>query len=114
MSSGRTLPRGTMTLFFSVLWLLSSVICSTGFADCKSELVATQQGLEATRAGVEQAADGPAAARCTAHRRHYAAMVKFRDLLGRCDTGKTKAENLAQLNASIDDFRKKMPPGCQP
>lgn len=83
-------------------------------ADCKADLVATQNGLKATRAGLEQVATGPDAEKCPAHRKHYAAMVRFRDLLGRCDAGSTRAANLAQLNTSIDDFRKKMPAGCKP
>jgi hypothetical protein len=83
-------------------------------ADCKDDLVASQQGLKATRAGIEQVAAGPEAAKCPAHRRHYAAMIKFRDVLGRCDTGSSRAGNLTQLNTSIDDFRKKMPAGCKP
>jgi hypothetical protein len=84
------------------------------FADCKSDLVATQKGLQATRVGVEEVAKAPDAGKCPAHRKHYAAMVKFRDLLGRCDSGATKADNLTKLNASIEDFRKKMPAGCNP
>ena len=83
-------------------------------ADCLSELTASQQGLERTRAGVDAANAGPDAQKCAAHRRHYAAMVKVRDVFARCDTGAKKAERAVQLKASIDDFRAKMPPGCRP
>lgn len=93
---------------------LAALASGAAGADCKDDLVATQSGLEATRAGVEQAARGPEAGKCAAHRRHYAAMVQVRNVFGRCDTGSNRAQHLAQLNASIDDFRKKMPAGCKP
>jgi hypothetical protein len=83
-------------------------------ADCLADLTASQQGLERTRAGVDAANAGPDAQKCAAHRQHYAAMVKVRDVFARCDTGAKKAERAVQLKASIDDFRAKMPRGCRP
>jgi hypothetical protein len=83
-------------------------------ADCKADLVASQKALKATGAGIEQVSLGPEAGRCDAYRKHYAAMVKFREVLTRCDTGAQSAAHVAQLNASIDDLRKKMPAGCKP
>jgi hypothetical protein len=94
--------------------VLAGFAAGPAFADCKSDLVATQKGLQATGVGVEEVAKAPDAGKCPAHRKHYAAMVKFRDLLGRCDSGASKADNLTKLNASIEDFRKKMPAGCKP
>lgn len=83
-------------------------------ADCRADLVATQQSLETTRAGIDTAQKASDAQRCPAYRRHYAAMVKVRDVFARCDTGSLKAEHAAQLNASIEGFRKQMPRGCRP
>jgi hypothetical protein len=83
-------------------------------ADCLADLTASQQNLERTRAGADAANAGPEAQKCAAHRRHYAAMVKVRDVFARCDTGAKKAERAVQLKASIDDFRAKMPRGCRP
>ncbi len=103
--------------FVATAFGLAAVVAMLGgpaLADCKSDLVATQKGLQTTRAGVDQAATGPDAGKCPAHRKHHAAMVKFRDLLGRCDSGASKQQNLTQLDASIEDFRKKMPAGCKP
>ena len=82
-------------------------------ADCRTELVASQQSLERTRAGM-QAAGASDAQRCAAYRRHHAALVQVREVFSRCDTGAQKAERAAQLTASIDDFRTKMPRGCRP
>ena len=83
-------------------------------ADCKDELVASQQNLQATRAGVARAAAMPEPQRCPAYREHYAAMVKARAVFARCDTGAKRREHAAQLNTSIDGFRKQMPRGCKP
>jgi uncharacterized protein (DUF2147 family) len=54
------------------------------------------------------------AEKCPAFRKHYAAMAKFHQLLDRCDTGSNRLENLTKLSASMDDFRRKMPRGCNP
>jgi hypothetical protein len=101
-------------------WLAPLVVAAATFAagpvaaaDCKSDLVASQQGLKASGAGVSEVSVGPDAGKCPAYRKHLAAMVKFREVLSRCDTGAQRAEHVAQLNASIDDFRKKAPTGCK-
>jgi hypothetical protein len=83
-------------------------------ADCASELTASQQSLEHTRAAVAASATSPDAQKCAAHRRYYAALVKVREVFSRCDTGTKKGTNAAQLTAAIDDFKAKMPRGCRP
>ena len=83
-------------------------------ADCASELTASQQSLERTRAAIAASAAGSDAQKCAAQRRHYAAMVKVREVFTRCDTGAKKGTNAAQLTATIDDFKAKMPRGCRP
>lgn len=83
-------------------------------ADCASELTASQQGLERTRAGVATAATSPDAQKCAAQRRYYAALVKVREVFTRCDTGAQKGSHAAQLTTAIDDFKAKMPRGCRP
>jgi hypothetical protein len=83
-------------------------------AECKDELMATQHGLQDTQAAVQRAATGPEAQKCPAFRRHYAAMVKVRAVFARCDTGKQKAAHAAQLDSSIAEFLRQMPPGCSP
>lgn len=83
-------------------------------ADCASELTASQKNLETTRAAVATSSGSPDAQKCAAHRRYYAALVKVREVFSRCDTGAQKGSHAAQLTATIDDFRAKMPRGCRP
>ena len=87
---------------------------SPAVADCASELTASQQNLERTRAGVAASAASAEAQKCAAQRRYYAALVKVRDVFSRCDTGAQKGSNAAQLTATIEDFKAKMPRGCRP
>ena len=87
---------------------------SPAAADCASELTAIQQSLERTRAAVAASATGSDAQKCAAQRRHYAALVKVREVFSRCDTGAKKGNNASQLTATIDDFKAKMPRGCRP
>jgi hypothetical protein len=96
---------------WTVLLALTTVPAS---ADCASELTTSQKSLERTRTAVTAAAASPDAQKCAAHRRYYAALVKVRDVFSRCDPGAKKAERAAQLQAAIDDFKAKMPPGCRP
>ena len=88
-----------------------ALCASAAWADCKEDLVATQQGLQATKTAVEKAATE--AEKCPAYRKHYAAMIKIRDVFARCDKGARKAENAAQLNTSIEGFKKEAPKGCK-
>jgi hypothetical protein len=94
--------------------LLLIANASPAAADCASELTASQQSLERTRAAVAATAGGSDAQTCAAQRRHYAAMVKVREVFSRCDTGTKKGSNAAQLTATINDFKAKMPRGCRP
>jgi len=100
------LPAGTLALVLAG--------AAPAAADCASELTTSQQGLERTRAAVAASAAGPEAQKCAAQRRHYAALVKVREVFSRCDTGAKKGNNAAQLTATIDDFKAKMPRGCRP
>ena len=86
---------------------------SPAAADCASELTASQKNLERTRAAVAANA-GSEAQKCAAQRRYYTALVKVREVFSRCDTGAEKGKNAAQLTATIDDFKAKMPRGCRP
>jgi hypothetical protein len=83
-------------------------------ADCASELTASQQTLERTRAEVAASTASADAQKCAAQRRYYAAMVKVREVFSRCDTGAKKGANATQLTAAIDDFKAKMPRSCRP
>ena len=96
------------------LAVLVAIGAGPAMADCASELTASQRSLERTRAAVAANAASPDAQKCAAQRRYYAALVKVREVFSRCDTGAQKGSNAAQLTATIDDFKAKMPPGCRP
>ena len=95
----------------AVLLILAN---SPAVADCASDLKASQQSLERTRASVAANGAGSDAQKCAAQRRYYTALVKVREVFSRCDTGTNKGSNAAQLTATIDDFKAKMPRGCRP
>ncbi len=84
------------------------------FADCASDLTASQQTLEQTRAAVAATAASSDAQKCATQRRYYAALVKVREVFSRCDSGAKKGNNAAQLTVAINDFKSKMPRGCRP
>ena len=98
-------------VFAAALLILAA---SPAAADCAGELAASQQSLERTRATIAASAAASDAQKCAAQRRHYAALVKVREVFSRCDKGGNKAGNAAQLTATIDDFKAKMPRGCRP
>lgn len=81
---------------------------------CGNEVAASRQLLQATHAGVVAAASAPATARCQAVRRHYAAMMSAREVVARCDVSQERMEHATRLDQSIEQFRKNMPPDCQP
>lgn len=114
------MPMTLSTLFRAAPRAAAALALLVGFspapvwADCKQDLVSAQQALQATKSAVDLADKGPDAQKCPAYRRHYAALAKVREVFGRCDTGTKKAEHAAQLNGSIEDFRKQAPRGCRP
>jgi trypsin-like peptidase len=81
---------------------------------CGNEVAASRQLLQATRAGVIAAAGAPATVRCQAIRRHYTAMMSAREVVGRCDVSQDRSDHTSKLDQSIDQFRRNMPPDCQP
>lgn len=112
--AGASAPRSTiMRIAAGALALLLGGVIPAA-ADCASELTASQQNLERTRAAVAGSTASPDAQKCAAQRRYYAALVKVREVFTRCDTGAKKGSNAAQLTATIDDFKAKMPRGCRP
>jgi hypothetical protein len=79
---------------------------------CVKEFAAAKQLLQATHTGVVASASATPAARCQALQRHYTAMSAARDLFARCDTGDQRTQHAAQLDASMAQFKKNMPVGC--
>jgi hypothetical protein len=107
------LPRLSVAVISAVV--ITALLLSPGaaMADCRGDLVASQQALQATMASVAQVDQGPETARCPAYRRHYAALMKVREVFGRCDAGTKKAANAAALDGKINDFRRQAPKSCR-
>ena len=81
---------------------------------CAKEIAAAKQLLQIAGAGVREALAGPAAARCQALHRYYSAMITSRVVVGRCDASDLREAHTAELSASIDRFKQKMPSDCVP
>jgi S1-C subfamily serine protease len=81
---------------------------------CFKEIAAVKQLLQVARAGVREASEGPATARCQALHRYYSAMITARVVVGRCDASDLREAHTAELSASIDQFKQKMPSDCAP
>jgi len=111
MRSAVTCRRALLAAGWPVLVVIGA---APAMADCASELTASQSSLERTRAAVAATAATTDAQKCAAQRRHYAALIKVREVFSRCDTGAKKEDNAAQLTAAIDAFKAKMSPGCRP
>src|SRR5437588_4945465 len=60
--------------------LLAAALLAAGAApaaaDCRADLLSTQQNLQTTRGALEGGAKAPAAQQCPAYRRHYGALVR--------------------------------------
>jgi hypothetical protein len=93
---------------------LFALLALPASAACREDLVAGQQRLAATRAGLQVVADRANGEQCAAYRRHYGAMVEVRRVFAQCDRGARGAEQVAQLDGLIEAFRKRMPSGCKP
>jgi len=79
---------------------------------CKNEFIATERLLQASRSDLKAASQASSGARCEALRRHYAAMVAARAVFARCDRSEQRTQHAAQLDASIDQFKRGMPSDC--
>lgn len=93
---------------------LFGLIVLPASAACREDLIASQQRLAATRAGIKTVAERTDAEQCGAYRRHYGAMVAVRKVFAQCDPGARGAQQVAQLDDLIEAFRKRMPSGCNP
>jgi hypothetical protein len=82
-------------------------------ADCRADLVATDQGISKSHEAVERAAAGSQAQKCAAWRQHVVAMVQARDVLGRCDTGRKRDEHAGKVTAAIADVEQRIKQGCK-
>jgi hypothetical protein len=106
-------PKG-FAVRMAVALAIAVLGAGAAFAACRDDLLASQKGLKDSTADVAEAAGGPDAGRCPAERKHYAALMRFRDVLNHCDKSKDRAQRVAGLTTKIEGFRKQMPAGCKP
>jgi hypothetical protein len=93
---------------------LLALFLAPAAAACREDLLASQQKLATTRAGIQKVAAASDAQKCPAYRRHYGAMLEVRKVFAQCDTGAQGPEQIAQLDGLIEAFRKRLPSGCKP
>jgi hypothetical protein len=98
-----------MTSIAAALTLTASVhpaLAQQPTAACRMELAQVDDSFDETQARLNKAANADQAEKCAAVAHHIDVMSKAVDVYTRClPAGHDKSENLAQLNASIADFR---------
>ncbi len=53
------------------------------------------------------------AAKCSAYRRHIAALNEQRAVIARCDTGPNQAQNVSVIDSQIADFSRRAEASCK-
>jgi hypothetical protein len=89
--------------------------CSVGSAaaDCREDHMATDQSVRRTRAAIEKVINDTEAAKCSAYRRHIAALAEKRAVIARCDTGPNRAKNVSAIDSQIADFSRRAEASCK-
>jgi hypothetical protein len=93
--------------------LLTAAACASANADCRSDLVKSEQNLNRTRGDLQQAATATPPVKCAAYRKHVASLTEVRNLFAHCDTGANKAANAAQTNTALAALTKQMQESCK-
>ena len=89
--------------------------CSGGsaIADCREDHMAADQNVRRTRAAIEKVMNDTEAAKCSAYRRHIAALGEQRAVLARCDTGPNRTKNVSDIDSQIADFSRRAKASCK-
>jgi hypothetical protein len=98
---------GRCVTLFAVLLVAASSTHATGFPPtCTTDLAAVETSFNETIARLEAAGTADHAEKCAALRHHIDVMTNGRDVYLRCrPDDHDRGEDVAQLNASIGDFR---------
>ena len=93
-------------LFLLVLLYPALAVAQQPAAACRTDLAAVDSSFEETLARLQKAGSGDQSAKCAAVAHHIEVMGNARDVYLRClPPGHDRNENIAQLNASMSDFR---------
>jgi hypothetical protein len=101
------------TSALSLALLVAGIVSAAAqTANCRADLIKADQGIHRSLDGVQKARDATASVKCTAFRRHIAALNGVKAVMARCDTGPNKAANAAQTNTAIATFAKEAREAC--
>jgi hypothetical protein len=94
---------------------IALLACSIGpvAADCRTDHTAADQNVRRTRAAIEKVMNDTEAAKCSAYRRHIAALTEKRAVIERCDTGPNRAQNVSAIDSQIADFNRRAEASCK-
>jgi hypothetical protein len=102
------------SLFAARVAMLLMFGVSTAMADCREDHAAADQNVRRTRAAIEKLPDdGSDAAKCAAYRRYIGALTAQRSVIGRCDTGANRAQNVSAIDTAIADYNKRVEGVCK-
>ncbi len=102
-------------LLAAVALNISLLVCGVGFAaaDCRRDHIAADQNVRRTRVAIEKVMNDTEAAKCSAYRRHIAALTAQRGVIARCDTGPNQAQNIGAVDSQIADFNRRAGASCK-
>jgi predicted phage gp36 major capsid-like protein len=89
--------------------------CGVGsaVADCREDHAAADQNVRRTRVAIEKVMNDTEAAKCSAYRRHIAALTEQRGVIARCDTGPNRTQNVSAIDGQITDFSRRAEASCK-
>lgn len=73
--------------------------------DCPRELFQTDAAMRREQTRMQAVAAADQAAQCRAWREHVTYLQKARAVFATCQTGRTREENVGQMDASLSEFR---------
>jgi hypothetical protein len=82
-------------------------------ADCRQDHIAADQNVRRTRVAIEKVMNDTEAAKCSAYRRHIAALTAQRGVIARCDTGPNQTQNVGAVDSQIADFSRRAEASCR-
>jgi len=80
--------------------------------DCRRDLAVANQLIHSVRLRENSVQRGDYAGLCRLLRQNLQDMTRARDPMARCMTGHDRGENVAQMDASIDDIRFVLSKNC--
>ena len=94
---------------------IALLACGIGSAtaDCREDHAAADQNVRRTRVAIEKVMNDTEAAKCSAYRRHIAALTDKRAVIARCDTGPNRAQNVGAIDSQITDFNRRAESSCK-